>query len=91
MFQNRKLPSQFDISSISIKDFVREKKSATEKRKSNRNFFLMKLNLNLNLNAGWLMGEGGGLVNPCKAWVPPPSKKYNLITLGKYGKSEFRK
>jgi hypothetical protein len=26
--------------SISIKDFVREKKSATEKRKSNRNFLI---------------------------------------------------
>jgi hypothetical protein len=26
------------VSFISIKDFVREKKSATEKRKSNRNF-----------------------------------------------------
>ncbi len=23
---------------------------------------------------GWLTGEGGGgLVDPCKAWVPPPS------------------
>jgi hypothetical protein len=32
------------LSSISIKDFVREKKSATEKRKSNRNFLLMKFN-----------------------------------------------
>ena len=32
------------ILSISIKDFVREKKSATEKRKSNRNFLLMKSN-----------------------------------------------
>ncbi len=30
--------------STSIKDFVREKKSTTEKRKSNRNFLLMKLN-----------------------------------------------
>jgi hypothetical protein len=26
-----------------MKDYVREKKSATEKRKSNRNFLLMKL------------------------------------------------
>jgi hypothetical protein len=38
--------------SISIKDFDREKKSATEKRKSNRNFFFNENDL--------MMGKGGG-------------------------------
>jgi hypothetical protein len=43
-----------------IKDFVREKKSATEKRKSNRNFFLMKLNTKpLKFKCGLADGEGG--------------------------------
>ncbi len=55
-------------SSISIKDFVREKKSATE-----------TLNLKLNtkplkFKCGLADGGGGvGRVDPCKAWVPPPS------------------
>jgi hypothetical protein len=68
------------LQSISIKDFVREKKSATEKRKSNRNFLLMKLNTkSLKFKSGLadkgVGGGGDGLVDPCKAWVPPPSNK----------------
>jgi hypothetical protein len=46
--------------SISIKDFVREKKSATEKRKSNRNFLLMKLNTKPLKFKYRLAGGGGG-------------------------------
>jgi hypothetical protein len=51
---------------ISIKDFVRAKKSATEKRKSKRNFLIFINEIEhqspnlLNLNADWLMGERGG-------------------------------
>jgi hypothetical protein len=45
--------------SISIKDFVREKKSATEKRKSNRNFLLMKLNTKP-LKFKYGLADGGG-------------------------------
>jgi hypothetical protein len=66
----------FSPLSISIKDFVREKKSATEKRKSNRNFLLMKFNtkpLKFKYGLADGGGGGGGLANPCKAWVPPPS------------------
>ena len=62
-------PMKYDqYKSISIKDFVREKKSATE-----------TLNLKLNtkplkFKCGLADGGGGaGLVGPCKAWVPPPS------------------
>jgi hypothetical protein len=61
-----------------MKDFVREKKSATEKRKSNRNFLLMKLNIKpLKFKCGLADRGGGwgGLADPCTAWVPPPSKK----------------
>jgi hypothetical protein len=46
------------VLSISIKDFVREKKSATEKRKSNRNFLLMK---NSSPNLLNLTKYGGGV------------------------------
>jgi len=46
---------------LHIKDFVREKKSATEKRKSNRNFLLMKLNTKpLKFKCGLADGGGGG-------------------------------
>jgi hypothetical protein len=47
---------------LPIKDFVREKKSATEKRKSNRNFLLVKLNTKpLKFKCGLADGgEGGG-------------------------------
>ncbi len=49
------------IKSISIKDFVRAKKSATEKRKSNRNFLLMKLSTkSLKFKCGLANGGGGG-------------------------------
>jgi hypothetical protein len=52
------------------------KKFETEKRKSNINFLLMKLNTKpLKFEYGLAdRGGGGGLVDPCKAWVPPPSK-----------------
>ncbi len=64
-----------NIKSISIKDYKREKKSATEEKKEQQKLWTWNWTPNLlNLNAGWLTGEGGGgLVNPCKAWVPPPS------------------
>ncbi len=66
-----KLPGSPTSLHISIKDFVREKKSATEKRKSNINFLLMKLNTKpLKFKCG--------LADPCKAWVPPPSDLYFL-------------
>jgi hypothetical protein len=45
---------------LPIKDFVREKKSATEKRKSNRNFLLVKLNTKpLKFKCG--LADGGGV------------------------------
>jgi hypothetical protein len=54
----------FSALSISIKGFVRAKKSATEKRKSNRNFLiyiLMKLNTKpLKFKCGLADGGGGG-------------------------------
>jgi hypothetical protein len=48
--------------SISIKDFVREKKSASKKkRKSNRNFLLWKLNTKtLKFKCGLAGGGGAG-------------------------------
>jgi hypothetical protein len=46
-------------------------------RKKERATETLNLKLNtkpLKFNAGWLTGSGGGgLVDPCKAWVPPPS------------------
>jgi hypothetical protein len=50
---------QLICKSISIKDFVEEKKSATEKIKSNRNFLLMKLNTK-SLNFECRLADGGG-------------------------------
>ncbi len=73
------------IISIIIKVFVREKKSATEKRKSSRNFFLVKLNTkplkfmkksNL-LRGGGGAGGGGRYVQG--TWVPPTLLSINEI------------
>jgi hypothetical protein len=54
------------ITSISIKNFVRAKKSATEKKKAQQKLWTWNWKPNLlNLNVGWLTGEGGRLVDPC--------------------------
>ena len=64
--------------SVSIKDFVREKKIRNRtKERAARAIFFMKLNTKpLKFKCGLANGgggPGGGLVDPCKAWVPPPS------------------
>jgi hypothetical protein len=67
--------------SISIKDFVREKKICNRKKeRAARAIFFMKLNTKpLKFKCGLADGggvpgcQGCGLVDPCKAWVPPPS------------------
>ena len=55
----------------------RKKNPQQKKRKSRKSNFLWNWTPNLlNLNEGW-RGRGGwgggGMVDPCKAWVPPPS------------------
>jgi hypothetical protein len=78
IFRFLQVEEHLQLSSISIKDFVPAKKSATEKRKSNRNFLLlMKLTTKpLKFKCGLADGGWGvgGLVDPCKSWVPPPSR-----------------
>ncbi len=66
--------------SISIKDFVREKKIRNRKKeRAAKAFFFMILNTKpLKFKCGLAdggrgAGGGGGLVDPCKAWVPPHS------------------
>ena len=57
----------------------RKKNPQQKKRKSRKSNFLMKLNTKpLKFKCGLAGGRGGargggGLVDPCKAWVPPPS------------------
>jgi hypothetical protein len=56
----------------------KKERAATEKKKEQQEqFFKMKLNTKpLKFKCGLAEGEGGpggGLVDPCKAWVPPPS------------------
>ncbi len=57
------------------------KKIRNRKKKEQQKLWTWPPNL-LNLNAGWLTGGGGGgLVDPCKVWVPPPSIIYKLKVL----------
>jgi hypothetical protein len=64
------------MESISIKDFLQEKKICNRKKERATETLNLKLNTKpLKFKFGLADGGrgGGGLVDPCKAWVPPPS------------------